>query len=114
MTTYADMPGALLPIGHLVNARRAVQRYAEAGTEHTTGVVSDELDELRRLLLDVAQAFFALSADAMHTPGAPRREHTSISAVGDSVVQLVADSVQPVALRLVADVVQHAPGRNAA
>lgn len=61
-----DMPG-LPPIGHLVNARRAVQRYVETGGQLDVGDVQDELDELRRLVLDVAGALETVAADARIT-----------------------------------------------
>ncbi len=71
--TTADMPGALLPIGHLVNARKAVQRYVEAGGQLDAGALADELDELRRLVLDVAGALETFAADARGTAGKPER-----------------------------------------
>lgn len=104
-----DAPG-LMPIGHLVNARRAVERYTETGSQLDAGRVADELDELRRLLDAVAAAFDSLATDARVTPGLAQRRHSrvpsaadEVAAIAERVRQLVAENVRPAALRLLGE-----------
>lgn len=96
----------LLPIGHLVNARAAVRRYVESGSMLDAGTILDELDELRRLVDDVAQAVTSLATDARNTPHrATHRAATALSVAGAGL-RTVSGELQPAVQRLTGDLMR--------
>lgn len=111
--TEDSMPGALLPIGHLTNARAAVQRYTDSGGQLDAGSVSDELDELRRLVVVTAAAVESLMDDARRVGGGAARACIALTHAQHHLHRAVGD-MQPALLSLMADVAAKHPGRNAA
>lgn len=93
----------LLPIGHLTNARRALARYVENGTTLSAGVILDELDELRQLVLDVERAMGSLADAARNTPHpATTRAANALSSAGGRMWAVATQELQPAVVHLMA------------
>jgi hypothetical protein len=94
----------LLPIGHLANARRALARFTESGSQLDAGDVLDELDELRKLLLDTETALVSLAQDARKVGNpATVRAAEALNAAAGKVWGVASQVLQPAVLRLLAD-----------
>jgi hypothetical protein len=106
MTTTPDPQrfAELLPIGHLTNARRALARYVESGPQLDAGAILDDLDEVRKLLLDAESVCATLASAARNAlDPATTRAANALNSAGGCLYAAATQQLQPAVLRLLAD-----------